>query len=121
MERCRLLDEMEKMMGCHRKSLVRHMNSDLQRQKRHTQRGRTYGIEIHATLKVIAESYAYICAERLQPNLLAMAEHLANHGALKLSNHVKQQLGQISVSTVRRILPLTTRSAPFAPKRIQTK
>ena len=50
-ERSLLLDEMEAMTDCHRKSLVRHMNSDLSREQRRIQRGRTYGIEMHAALK----------------------------------------------------------------------
>jgi len=102
-ERGLLLDEMEAMTDCHRKSLVRHMNSDLSREKRRKQRGRTYGVEMHAALKVIAESYDYICAERLQPSLPAMAEHLAAHGELELSPQLRQQLGQVSIPTVRRI------------------
>jgi len=102
--RRQLLDEMERMTNCHRKSLVRHMKSDLRRQKRRKQRGRSYGIEIHAALKVIAESYDYICAERLQPNLVMMAEQLEAHGELRLTPKVRQQLGKISIPTVRRIV-----------------
>jgi len=52
-ERSRLLDEMEMMTGCHRKSLIRQMKSDLRRKKRRKQRGRIYGVELHAALKVI--------------------------------------------------------------------
>ncbi len=99
-ERSRLLDEMEIMTGCHRKSLVRHMKSELKRQKRRKQRGRIYGVEIHAALKVIAESYDYICAERVQPNLISMAEQLEAHGELRLTSKTREQLGQISVPTV---------------------
>lgn len=116
-ERSRLLDEMETMTGCHRKSLVRHMNSDLRRQKRRKQRGRTYGVEIHAALKVIAESYDYICAERLQPNLVAMAEHLAVHGELRLTVKVRQQLSQISVPTVHRIVTRLQQDQPRLPQK----
>jgi len=103
-ERSRLLDEMETMTSCHRKSLVRHMKCDLKRQKRKKQRGRTYGVEVHVALKVIAESYDYICAERLQPNLVTMAEQLEAHGELRVTSKTRQQLSQISVSTVRRIV-----------------
>jgi len=116
-ERSRLLDEMETMTGCHRKSLIRQMKSDLKRQKRRKQRGRTYGVEIHAALKVIAESYDYICAERLQPNLVGMAEHLAAHGELRATPKVRQQLSQISVSTVRRILIRLQQDQPRLPQK----
>ncbi len=116
-ERSRLLDEMETMTGCHRKSLVRHMKCDLKRQKRREQRSRTYGVEIHAALRVIAESYDYICAERLHPNLVTMAEQLEAHGELRLGPQVRQQLGQISVSTVRRIVARLQQDQPRLPQK----
>jgi hypothetical protein len=116
-ERSLLLDEMEAMTDCHRKSLVRHMNSDLSREQRRVQRGRTYGIEMHAALKVIDESYDHICAERLQPSLPAMAKHLAAHGELELSAKLEQQLGQISISTVRRITTRLQQDQPRLPQK----
>jgi len=116
-ERGLLLDEMEALTDCHRKSLVRHMNSDLSRKKRHKQRGRTYGVEMHAALKIIAESYDYICAERLQPSLPTMAEHLAAHGELELSPQLRQQLGQVSVPTVRRMMTRLQQDQPRLPQK----
>ena len=50
------------------------------------------------------KSYDYICAERLTPNLLSMAEQLASHSELHLSETLREELGQVSVSTVRRHL-----------------
>lgn len=116
-ERGLLLDEMEAITDCHRKSLVRHMNSDLSREQRRIQRGRTYGVEIHAALKVIDESYDHICAERLQPSLPAMAKHLAAHGELELSAKLEQQLGQVSISTVRRITARLQQDQPRLPQK----
>ncbi len=89
-ERSRLLDAIETMTSCHRKSLVRHMKCDLKRQKRKKQHGRTYGVEVHVALKVIAESYDYICAERLQSNLVTMAEQLEAHGELRVTAKIRQ-------------------------------
>jgi len=116
-ERSRLLDEMETMTSCHRKSLVRHMKCDLKRQKRKKQRGRTYGVEVHVALKVIAESYDYICAERIQPNLVTMAEQLEAHGELRVTSKTRQQLSQISVSTVRRIVERLQQDQPRLPQK----
>ena len=116
-ERSRLLDEMETMTGCHRKSLMRHMKCDLKRQKRRKQRGRTYGVEVQAALQVIVESYDYICAERLQPNLITMAEQLEAHGELRLISETRQQLGQISVPTVRRIVDRLQQDQPRLPQK----
>jgi hypothetical protein len=53
---------------------------------------------------VIAQSLDYICAERLTPNLAAMADHLAAHNELELTPALLGQLERISVSTVRRRL-----------------
>ena len=103
-ERGRLLDEMEAITGLHRKSLIRLMSGSLERKRRRRQRGRTYGPEVDDALRVISDSFDHICAERLQPNLVWMATHLARHGEIKVSPLLLDQLSQISVSTVRRML-----------------
>ncbi len=73
---------MVEVTGLHRKSLIRLMRSDLKRKPRQRQRGRTYGSDVDDALRVIAESMDYICAERLRPNLVWLAEHLGFHGEL---------------------------------------
>lgn len=103
-ERGMLLDEMEKLLGLHRKSLIRLMNSSLARRRRSRERGRHYGPEVDRALSLIAESYDDICAERLQPHLVTMAQHLARHGELGLSEELVRQLAHISLSTLRRRL-----------------
>ena len=112
-----LLDEMEAVSHLHRKSLTRLMNGDLARKPRCRQRGRTYGIEVVRALKVIAESFDYLCAERLRPNLVWMAEHLAAHGELELSPGLLGQLSQISVSTIRRTLKKLAQDQPRLPRK----
>ena len=99
-----LLDEMQQMTGLHRKSLIRQMAGDMRRRPRRKQRGRRYGIEVDDALRVIAESLDYIAAERLQPDLVPMARRLAAHDELSLSARLEQDLAEISVSTVRRVL-----------------
>jgi hypothetical protein len=112
-----LLDEMQAVTHLHRKSLTRLMNGDLVRRPRSRQRGRTYGIEVVRALKVIAESFDYLCAERLRPNLVWMAEQLAAHGELELSPGLLRQLGQVSVSTARRILDQLSQDEPRLPRK----
>ena len=102
--RSRLLDEMIQVTELHRKSLIRLMRGNLTRQRRQQQRGRTYGTEVDDALRVIAESADHLCAERLTPNLVWLAEHLARHHELEASPSLLEQLGRISVSSVRRIL-----------------
>ena len=51
-ERGGLLDEMEAVLGQHRKSLIRHMNGSLERKVRRRQRSRTYGPDVDDALRV---------------------------------------------------------------------
>lgn len=111
-ERGRLLDEMETVSGLHRKSLIRLMKGDLRRRARRRQRGVTYGPAVRHVVAVVAESLDWVCAERVQPALVWMAEQLAQHGELEVSPAVLQQLGRISVSTVRRLLRDVPRDRP---------
>lgn len=103
-EQRRLLDEMQAVTDLHRKSLIRLMKGSLTRKARCRQRGPTYGPEVEGALCIIAESFDYICAERLTPNLPWMAQHLDAHGELYLSPPLLDDLQRISISTVRRIL-----------------
>ena len=92
-ERSRLLDEMEAVTGLHRKSLIRLMNSSLERKPRRRQRGRTYGAEVDDALRVIVETFDYLCARRIQPNLVWMAQRLAAHDELEVSPPIAGQAG----------------------------
>jgi hypothetical protein len=104
-ERSQLLDQMERLLGLNRKTLIRHMKRKvIARKPRSRQRGRTYGHDVDDALRVIAESMDYICAERLHPTLVSTAGDLARHGELEASADVLQQLQCISLSTLRRRL-----------------
>ena len=114
-ERTRLLDEMQIMTEMHRKSLLRLIKGDLARHPRPTQRGRSYGPEIDDALRIISESYDYPCAERLTPNLSDMAMRLAQHGEMVATPDLLKTLGQISTSTVGRILQRINQDQPHLP------
>src|SRR6266851_2742528 len=104
-ERGRLLSEMEQVTGLHRKSLTRLMHAQsLERKKRATPRPRSYGLEIERVIVRVWESRDYICAERLTPGLVVMAQHLARFEPLGLTAQVQEQLAPISRATVARIL-----------------
>ena len=96
-----LLDEMEMVTGRHRKSLIRRLRRSVQRRPRAHERERTYKADIDLALRRIWESYDYICAERLQPNLVSLAQQLAAHGELELSSALQIQLGEVGLTTVR--------------------
>ena len=116
-ERQELLDEMEIVTELHRKSLIRSMQGKIKRKHRRRQRGRSYGAEVDDALRVIAESTDYICAERLQPNLVWLAEHLGVHGEMTVTPQLLSQLEQISTSTVQRRLKRIHQDQPRLPRK----
>jgi hypothetical protein len=85
----------------------------LKRKPRRRQRGRIYGAHVEDALRVIDESFDHICADRLAPNLVWMAEHLAAHGELEVTPDVLEKLSQISISTVKRILRRIRQDKPW--------
>src|SRR6266487_3454943 len=104
-ERSQLLTERQEVTSLHRKSLTRLMHTaSLERTKRQKPRPRTYGSEIERVVVRVWESRDYICAERLTPSLLRMAQHLARFEPLGLTAQVEGQLATISRATVARIL-----------------
>lgn len=104
-ERGKLLTEMQQVTGLHRKSLTRLMHAaSLERKKRMKQRARTYGVATEQVIVRVWESRDYICAERLTPGLLTMAQHLARFEPLGLTSQVQEQLATISRATVARLL-----------------
>lgn len=113
-----LLTEMEAVTGLHRKSLTRLMNGkSLERQPRQVQRGSVYGAEVADVIRVVWESEDYLCAERLTPSLVGMAQHLARFGELRLTSEIERQLGQISEATVQRLLSRFRRDTARLPRR----
>jgi len=116
-ERGRLLDEMMTVTGQHRKTLTRLMKGTLEQRERQRQRGKQYGKAVEEVVKVIAESLDWICAERLQPCLGAMARNLVRHGEMTVTEEVWEKLDSISISTVRRMLADVPRDRPRLVRR----
>ena len=111
-ERGQLLDEMAAVTSLHRKSLIRLVKGDLTRRLRRKERDKIYKEDVTDVLRVVAASLDNPCAERLTPNLVWLAEHLAEHGELTVSELVLEQLEQISVSTVERRLAIIRQDQP---------
>jgi len=65
---------------------------------------------------VVAESLDWICAERLTPSLSWMARLLIKQGELELSPRELEELGQMSISTVRRLLGSLPREGLRLPR-----
>jgi hypothetical protein len=103
-ERSGLLSEMEQVTGLHRKSVTRLMHAaSLERKKRTTPRAHAYGLEVERIIVRVWESRDYICAERLTPSPLTMAQHLARFEPHGLTAQAEAQLATISRATVGRI------------------
>ncbi|MDZ4158425.1 MAG: transposase family protein, partial [Anaerolineaceae bacterium] len=109
-EKGRLLNEMEVVTGMHRKALIRILNGRISLKKRVRERGPTYGAKVADAVRVIGRSLDYPCGERLKPNLVLMAKHLANHNEMRIEPATLIKLGQISVSTLKRLLKKIGRS-----------
>lgn len=115
------LNNMEQATGLHRKYLIQLLGQEpLKRRPRSKERDRSYGPEVDAALALIWEAQDYICPERLKPVLVYTAEQLAKFGELHLGTRLKEKLGTISISTLRRHLPKPpTQRARRARKRLQ--
>jgi hypothetical protein len=116
-QQSRKLDHLEETLGMHRKSIIRRIHSDLERKPRSRQRGRTYGAKVEDALRVISEAFDHICAERITPNLVWMAQQLDAHGELRTTPDLLDDLARISVSTVKRILTRIRQDEPSLRRR----
>jgi len=119
-----LLDEIVENTGMNRDYLSHKLQQPIERKKRHRERGKTYGAEVDAALAKIAKVQGNICTERLAGYLLETAENLARHGQLHLDQHLRAQLAEISVSTIRRHLNPQRKATrqtkrPATPNRLQ--
>jgi len=109
---------MQAVTGLHRKRLLRLLNAaTLARQPRSRQRSRTYGAAVEDAIRLIWETLDYICAERLTPALVTTAQQLAQHGELRLTDALLEQLGQISIASVQRRLTRFTQDTPRLPRK----
>ena len=116
-EKGRMLDDMERVTGRHRKSLIRLLRGPLERRPRRQQRGHTYQADFDAALQRIYESYGRICAERLHPNLVELAAQLASHGEVELTASLQTQLATVGLTTVRERLRQFRQDEPQLPRR----
>jgi hypothetical protein len=116
-QRSELLDEMQAVTGYDRKYLIRLIRGgELDRKRRTTGRGRTYGADVRHAVSVVWKAMDYVCAERLTPCLTDMARHLQRFDELSLTAETEEKLGRISVSTVQRMIRRMPREKPRLPR-----
>jgi len=118
-ERSGLLTEIAAVTGLHRKSVLRLLHgSPLDRAPRRPRSRRSrYGPAVQDVVRVVWETCDYVCAERLTPDLLRLARHLAGFGEVALSPALEAALGSISRATVQRLLRRFRRDSPQLPRR----
>ena len=114
-----LLDELERVLGWHRKHAVRAM-ARAPRQAPRERRGRPRQyLACMLAIERVWEALDHCCAERLQPSLERVARDLVRCGELEASGEVLDELSRISRATLaRRIASLPRpkpRRLPVAP------
>ena len=104
-EKGRILDEAVRVTGYHRKAVIRSLSRGW-KGKGVGRRGRSrqYGGEVTIALKGAWEASDRMCSRRLQPFLPELVGILERHGELKVAKEVREQLCQMSVATVDRLL-----------------
>jgi len=104
-EKGQILDEVVKVTGHHRKSVIRLLRRGWgARAIDRRGRARQYGSEAVAALKGAWEASDRMCSRRLQPFLPELVEVLERHGELTETEEVKEQLCRMSASTIDRVL-----------------
>jgi len=104
-EKSRIIDEVVENLSYHRKYAIQVLNHPLPERKQKIRRPRKPKyLEALPAIQVVWEALDYPCAERLHPVLLSTAENLARHGEIVLTPLIKDQLSEISRSTLARLL-----------------
>lgn len=103
-EKSRIIDTVVDTMDYHRKHAIQVLNGKTSVLKptlcrRH--RPLQYQ-EASPVIQKVWQALDYPCAERLQPVLLSTAEHLESHHEVTLTEEIREQLAQISRSTLAR-------------------
>jgi len=104
-EKGKILDELTRVTGCHRKAAIRILHRSYQYEgKSHRGRPSQYGNEVISALKTIWEASNHLCSKRLQPFIPELIVVLTKHNELKLPASVREQLIKMSPSTIDRCL-----------------
>ena len=105
-EKSKILNELIKVIGCHRKAAIRLLRRK-NRSATNKKRGRPsrYSHFVIGALKVVWEATDRLCSKRLQPFLPEMVVVLRKHGEGGIMTaEVEDKLCQISPSTIDRLL-----------------
>jgi hypothetical protein len=106
-EKAIILDEFTAASALHRKYAIKLLGgAELSQAIKQVRRPRKYGKKAQEALVRLWEAANCICSRRLVPFLPTFCAALERHGALVLSNEVRQQVLAMSPATVDRLLAL---------------
>lgn len=101
----RILDEFVAATGLHRKAAVRLLNRVKKKgEGRKSGRPQLYSLEAISALRVAWEASDRLCFKRFQPFLPELVTILKREGELVITEEIESQLGQMSASTIDRVL-----------------
>ncbi len=101
----RILEEFVAATGLHRKAAIRLLNRrSIPAGRKRSGRPRLYSLEVVAALKVAWEATDRLCSKRFRPFLPELVGILKEKGELSVTEGTETQLGQMSASTIDRIL-----------------
>ena len=112
--RSRLLDEMVAVTGYHRKAVIRQLRQTRAGpwRRRRVGRPRQYDGAVATAAQVLWEAAGQIGAKRLQPFVPELLERLTSCGELRVPPRTARLLGQVSISTLERLLAPARRTVP---------
>jgi len=99
-----ILGEFVQVTGYHRKAAIRLLGRNHGPPMRRRGRPREYGPEVVEALRVAWEATDHLCGKRLKPFLVELVDILIRHGELEVTSQVAEQLGQVSPTTIDRLL-----------------
>ena len=102
-EKTEIINEVVSSLKYNRKHAIRVLNNPMPAVKpKYTRKRPIEYVEAMPAIQLVWESLDYPCAERLHPVLLSTANLLEHHGEVTLSPVVREQISQISCSTLAR-------------------
>lgn len=109
-EKGRILDELTKVTGLHRKAAIRLLAQRHRVASQKRGRPRRYSLEARAALSTVWEVSDHVCSKRLRPFLPELVSAMKRHGEMAISPEAERQLLDMSSSTIDRVLhPLRLR------------
>lgn len=103
-EKGNLLEEYCRVTGFHRKSAIRALQRVAGPSVERRGRPKTYGCGVSDALLILWKAADFACSKRLAPYLRELVPKLERHGVLRYTPTVREQLMDLSASSIDRLL-----------------